>query len=267
MYIELKSSGKDNHKALDNLKDFSKGGIIILNNKANVDYLKDMRIYINLLSKYKNLPNFYVSQGLLNGTIGYKGDKIALQQKYKKQYNQDCYGFLVEDAIKEEDLLFFAYFIFYKFNEPCLIYFTKTENVYELTRKKHDNGIEITQDLLEKCKNFDLTILKEELKEKLFNTNYIIFSMPKQRLTNYPLFYDDTYYDILKVITKQKIHFLCIPIKQNINTIRFNGTCEMSRSLDLDQFFSKENVERVRYHKLFHTGNHKKVTLYNIKAF
>ena len=60
MYVELKSSDKENHKAFEKYKDFSKGGFIILNEKANSLNLNDLKAYICLQSDLEDANSNYI---------------------------------------------------------------------------------------------------------------------------------------------------------------------------------------------------------------
>lgn len=66
-HIELKSTCSQNHKAFDNFKQLSQGGIIILNERANELKLHDLNVYAELigeLEKYTDLR--IVNRKILN---------------------------------------------------------------------------------------------------------------------------------------------------------------------------------------------------------
>ena len=205
MNIELKSSIKDNHPAFKNFNNFSKGGVIILNKEANDLKLHNLSTYLNLLT-YTNLPKLYITnKELLSETIGFKNDKLANKQNYKKCYDTSCWGFVIEENISENDLLFIGYLILIIYKKACLVYSFETYNVYEITKKNKNKQLNLEKSFIDKCKKLKFDIILNYINNitkdcitcsfdrKKFHKEYPFIILPKT---------------FLKIITVDKIYFI-----------------------------------------------------------
>lgn len=164
MYIEIKSNS-NHHKAFDKFIQSNAGSVIILNEQANNLNLNGLKAYTDILLDLEKCPKFCISNNILCDTIGYKKDKIAIEQKYKKHYNQDCWGFIIKENISFEDLLVFGYYIFDKFKEGCLIYHKQSDKIYEITTKKYinDNTLILTDNMIDKIRKLQKELIIKRL--------------------------------------------------------------------------------------------------------
>jgi len=176
MYIEIKSNN-NHHKAFNKFIQSNAGSVIVLNEQANNLNLSGLKAYTDILLDLEKYPKFCISNNILCDTIGYKKDKLAIEQKYKKRYNTDCWGFIIKEDISFEDLLVFGYYIFDKFKNGCLIYHKQNNKIYEITTKKHinDNTLILTDNIINKIKKLKKELIIKQLnniKDNLFIYKY-----------------------------------------------------------------------------------------------
>ena len=225
MYIELKSSDKENHKAFEKYKDFSKGGFIILNEKANSLNLNDLKAYICLQSDLEDANSNYIfsitNKNSLDYKIGYKRDKVASNQKYKKKYTPDCWCFNIQEDISEENLLFLASLIFTRFHEACVIYCCKTKNIYELTKRNKFNGITLSKEFIEKYKSFQTNFLMRILKNLINDRSYKIYKFHKNDKVLAENFINGYENIVIKIIADNQ-YFISIPMNNEFLVYKNN---------------------------------------------
>lgn len=205
MNIELKSSAENNHPAFKKFDCFSKGGIIILNKEADTLNLHDLSTYLNLAT-YTTLPKLYITnQKLLSEPIGFKNDKLANKQNYKKSYSESCWGFVIEENISENDLLFFGYFILNMYKKACLVYSFETHNVYEITKKNKNKQSNLEKSFINRCKKLEFDIVSNYINNIM--NDYIICSFDRKIFhKKYPfVILPKTFF---KIITTTKIYFI-----------------------------------------------------------
>lgn len=242
MHIELKSTGSQNHKAFDNFKQLSQGGIVILNELANKLELHDLNVYAELvgeLEKYTDLPRYSLIKVTdLTMPIRHKKDRLANEQRYKGRYDNGCWAFITKDDISEEDLLFLAQYIFNKYKQICIVYSFKTQNVYEFSHKiLLDHKLDMEKDFMKRCNDLKLKMLKEYIiKEIIKDRKYTIYKFDTTKAYRNPVFTDKQSHIILKAITKNNIYFMCIPMVEGNTLTCFyeNQKPEVIKSSDFD---------------------------------